>query len=308
MRRVLVPVDGTETSMSILPDARRLAGPDGTIVLVRDAGSNLYNSSTFVVGIAETQEIDDHLAVLAHGLRSEGVNAEAHTLVLVDAAEAIDTAARAYNADVIACATHGRGPLGRFIRGGVAWKALAHSPVPVLLRHVDADTPFLEEPRQRRIMVPLDGSSYAARALPLARQLAAEWDAELLLVRVIVPMPAPIGPYIPNLSEWDQPETEHEVALRYLRRMANGDPKVQIAVQVGSVCDQLMSVVKNRGITDVVMASHGRTGLSRMVLGSVADQLIHDLRCPVVVVPSLVGVAETEEESARDMDKEPVGV
>jgi nucleotide-binding universal stress UspA family protein len=98
------------------------------------------------------------------------------------------------------------------------------------------------------------------------------------------------------------------VALRYLRRMANGDPKVQIAVQVGSVCDQLMSVVKNRGITDVVMASHGRTGLSRMILGSVADGLIHDLRCPVIVVPSLVGVAETEEQPAREMGREPVGV
>jgi nucleotide-binding universal stress UspA family protein len=55
MRRVLVPIDGTERSASILPDARRLAGSDGTIILVRDAGAVAYSSTT-LVGLSEMQE------------------------------------------------------------------------------------------------------------------------------------------------------------------------------------------------------------------------------------------------------------
>jgi hypothetical protein len=56
----------------------------------------------------------------------------------------------------------------------------------------------------------------------------------------------------------------------------------------GSTADALVEVVKERSITDVVMASHGRTGLAHVMLGSVADGLIHQLRRPIVVVRALV--------------------
>ena len=104
MRRGLVPVDGTELSASILPDARRLAGADGTLILVRDAGAVTYSSTT-LVGLSEMQEAETELEALAEQLRGEGVKAEAHTLVLVNAADAIDTAATVYGADMVACAT-----------------------------------------------------------------------------------------------------------------------------------------------------------------------------------------------------------
>src|SRR5437764_251138 len=80
--------------------------------------------------------------------------------------------------DFVACATHGRSPLGRLVHGGVAWHALAHSTVPVLLRRIDEKPHYASifaEPR--KIMVPLDGSELAETALPLAAELAEEWDA-----------------------------------------------------------------------------------------------------------------------------------
>jgi nucleotide-binding universal stress UspA family protein len=298
MRRVLVPVDGTELSASILPDARRLVGPDGTIILVRDAGAVTYSSTT-LVGLSEMQEAENQLQALAEKLRGEGVNAEAHTLVLVNAADAIDTAATAYGADMVACATHGRTFMGRIIRGGVAWKALAHSPVPVLLRHVSEDEMEPVDGR-RHILVPLDGSSYSERALPLAQQLAAQWNADLLLAQVIVPPPTPTTPYTTASADWHGLPTERQAAAHYLNRLADDTPNAVTLVRVGNVVDQLMEIVETRGITDVVMASHGRTGLSRMILGSVTDELIHRLHCPVIVVPSLVGAGETEPQSDRE--------
>lgn len=298
MRRVLVPVDGTELSASILPDARRLAGADGTLILVRDAGAVTYSSTT-LVGLSEMQEAETELEALAEQLRGEGVKAEAHTLVLVNAADAIDTAATVYGADMVACATHGRTFMGRILRGGVAWKALAHSPVPILLRHV-SETQTEPADGRRHILVPLDGSTYSERALPLARQLAAEWNADLLLVQVIVPPPTPTTPYMTVSADWRGLTEERQVASRYLNRLADDAPNIQTLVRVGDVGDHLMEVVETRGITDVVMASHGRTGLSRMILGSVTDELIHRLHCPVIVVPSLVGASKTEQQSNKE--------
>jgi nucleotide-binding universal stress UspA family protein len=300
MRRILVHIDGTELSASILPDARRLAGSDGTIILVRDAGASVFSAQT-LIGFDEMQEAENGLDALAERLRNQGVNAEAHTLVLVNPADAIDTAADAYGADMVACATHGRGPMARLLHGGVAWKALAHSPVPVLLRHVSGSEPEPAEGAKRHIMVPLDGSSYSERALPLAQALAAQWNADILLVRVVVPPPAPAMPYSALPSDWEGVAGERAMACRYLSRMAGEAPNVLTLVRVGNVADYLVETVESRGITDVVMASHGRTGLSRMILGSVTDELIHRLHCPVIVVPAMVGTAMTEEQPEKDL-------
>lgn len=300
MRRVLVPIDGTALSSFILPDARRLAGPDGTIILVRDAGGTLYGSG-MLVGIAETQEAEEALEDLAEQLRSEGVDTEAHTLALVNPADAIDAAAGAYRADMIACASHGRSAIGRLLRGGVAWKALSHSPVPVLLRHMNSSEPIPFESVQRHIMVPLDGSNYSERALPLAYELAAEWDANILLIQVVAPPPTPAVPYSALPIEWEGLEDEREMASRYLSRIANGAPNVRTQIRVGAVTSQLLKAVNDQDITDVVMASHGRTGLARMIVGSVADELIHQLRCPVIVIPSMEGADHhTEEQTEKE--------
>jgi nucleotide-binding universal stress UspA family protein len=109
---------------------------------------------------------------------------------MIDPVHAIDVAARIYHADMVACATHGRGPLGRVLRGGVVWRALADSPVPVLVRHFEAPSGykpiFAPEPR---ILVPLDGSATAERALPLAQELMQEWNTSLWLVHVVSSYP-----------------------------------------------------------------------------------------------------------------------
>jgi len=55
----------------------------------------------------------------------------------------------------------------------------------------------------------------------------------------------------------------------------------------GGVVEDLIQCAKREKVTDIVMASHGRTGLSRVILGSVADELVHRLELPVIVVPSL---------------------
>jgi nucleotide-binding universal stress UspA family protein len=76
--------------------------------------------------------------------------------------------------------------------------------------------------------------------------------------------------------------------LAYLRQMADGlEGPVEVSVLAGPVVDRLVAAVDQWGISEVVMTSHGRTGLARVILGSVADGLIERLHCPIMVVPPL---------------------
>lgn len=305
MRRVLVPLDGTPLAASILPDARRLAGPDGTLILIRDATVPTRVRGVGEADIFSLEEAEEFLNATADDLRADGARVETHALVLGDVAYAIDEAAVMYRADAIACATNGRSPMGRLVRGGVTWKTLAHSAVPVLVRN---SAPGAAQPRDsssRRILVPLDGSMLTESALPLARRLARDWAASVVLARVVPLVPGyAVAPFMYTAAAPDGAAEARE-AGSYLDEVAAGMPgDVRRQVLTGVISSALIEAVTENGITDVVMASHGRTGLSRVVLGSVADDLIQHLHCPIVVVPALTAVRTTA--PAREEGLEPL--
>jgi nucleotide-binding universal stress UspA family protein len=288
MRRVLVPLDGSALAESIIRDARRLAGVDGTLVLVRDASRPSYNLDLGVAaGPLTVSNCEAYLETMARLLREQGVRVEIHTTFLNDISLAIDASAELFEVDMIACSTHGRSVVGRLVRGGAAWQALAGSKVPVLLRHGDdRPNPEFEAPQRRRIMVPLDGSEYAEKALPLAQKLALEWGAQLVLVRVMTITGSLGAPSVDYYAV--QYESEIAEGRDYLKALAATlQGEVQTKTCVGAVVDRLVEVVEAMEITDVVMASHGRTGLSRVILGSVADSLIHKVHVPIIVIPAL---------------------
>ena len=294
MRRVLVPLDGTPLAASILPDARHLAGESGELILIRDPMGSVGSRAKPASSRAEAlQEVLIDLETQAALLRDQGVAVETHALVMIDPAYAIGTATYIYGADMIACATRGRSPMGRLVRGGVAWRALADSPVPVLIRHVDTDAqsqPIV--PRSGRILVPLDGSRNAEKALPLAHELAHEWKADLWLVHVVSHFPItelPQTEIAPHAATDCQAEREVHTYLDNLAAHLSGT--VQTRVLFGSLAERLIDAARNWDVSHIVMASHGRTGLSRVVLGSVADALIQHLPYPIIVIPSHVAEA-----------------
>lgn len=305
MRRVLVPLDGSALATRILPDAERLAGKDGEIVLMHDID---HPSSAFANRANHTPNPTDaaqeYLEAQAEPLRAHGMTVEVHTVVLNDVSASIDEAARLFKADVIACATHGRTPVRRLVRGGVAWRALAHSEVPVMLRHFEDEEPADAGASlaQKRILVPLDGSRLAETALPLATQLAQEWCAPLFLIYVIPELRASSSPYgYAYVSPSDHEEEKLE-ARQYLDHVAAGlSVDVHTRIVLGGIVEGLVEQVEYLAITDVVMASHGRTGLSRVVMGSVADTLVHRLTCPIIVVPA---VASSHVETAPVLERE----
>ena len=259
MSTILVPLDETAFAESILPDAEQLASPGGAIVLVY-----------VVARSSSTSDVERYLTNEAQLLKARGFQASTKVLVGGDIPRAIDEGVTGLGAEMVAVATHGSGGRGRLARGSIAWKTLAHSPVPVVLRHgQEGRVRDLEErsPEPVKIMVPLDGSARAEQALALAARLASQWNGSLLLVQI---------------------SSDSTGGQEYLDRMAHGSAvPVKTALRHGRAGETLAQLGEEFDITHVVMTSHGRAGMSRAIAGDVAADLIERLSVPIVVIPSL---------------------
>jgi len=156
-KRVLVPLDGSELSESVLSFVTDIAGPlDMTIVLLRVlepvTPAMVEAAGGAVADDLETRRRDaaEYLAPLEIGLRARGI--ETTSVVRVGRAEdEILAAGQAEGADLIAMSTHGRSGLGRLLFGSVAEQVLRHAEVPVfLMRQVRRRTtmPYMKETRR----------------------------------------------------------------------------------------------------------------------------------------------------------------
>jgi nucleotide-binding universal stress UspA family protein len=144
----------------------------------------------------------------------------------------------------------------------------------------------------QQIMVPLDGSELAERALPCAERLGVATGATLHLVHVVElapPLTWPFAPaYLPGSVYDDVVAQETQQATAYLdkmrERVAAGGVHVRTEQMVGYAAVTLLDYERDAGIDLVVMCSHGRTGLARFALGSVAERLLHHGTAPVLLV------------------------
>lgn len=139
------------------------------------------------------------------------------------------------------------------------------------------------------IVVPLDGSDQAEQAIPWATALCRRIDAGLLLVSV-VEIPVEFGAWSAASAmavgnELDDWAAERDAYLQEVAKRASG-VRVETVSRVGSPTSEVLSTIA--GIDDplVVMTSHGRTGAGRVVMGSVANRVVRDAGCPVLVIRS----------------------
>jgi len=139
-----------------------------------------------------------------------------------------------------------------------------------------------------QILAPLDESDLAAHALPTAVRLAQAVGGRLHLVRVIDLLAhatwAPIPAFVPDaIYAHEEQETRAYLTAQQDRLAATGLP-VLTATLVGDVGAALLDYEREAQITLVVMSSHGRSGLARFALGSVAERLLRDGTAPLLLV------------------------
>lgn len=282
---ILHPTDFSDASRPAFAEALRLARAAGaTLHLLHAAELTLYGPASGALAASD----DEHraaLAALAGAARAAGV-AVATTLRSGEAvAPTIVTVAEEEGADLIVLGTHGRRGLRRFFLGSVAEEVLREAPCPVLTVPARrAEAPHAP----RAVLVPLDLSTASRQALALARRLAAEAGAVLHLLHVAETVDVP-GLY----GDVDNPllDAFPEIHARFREEMeaelaATGGPDVPVKYHLedGRPADVIVDLAAEEGIDLIVLTSHGRTGLSRFVMGSVAERVVRAAPCPVLTV------------------------
>jgi nucleotide-binding universal stress UspA family protein len=139
----------------------------------------------------------------------------------------------------------------------------------------------------KKILVPLDGSELAEKALDHAKKLVETFDAEIILFEV--------SPFLPiyGASELVTPffvdEKQKEGAERYLTNLTEDMKKrgfkVRAEVKTGlQVAAEIIDFAKENGVDLIIMCTHGRSGITRWVLGSVAHKVLTRAETPVLLV------------------------
>jgi nucleotide-binding universal stress UspA family protein len=216
----------------------------------------------------------EEVSSACRALRTAHVNA---SLELRDGkpAEEILRLARARNVDLIAMSTQGRGGLVRFIAGSVAEEVLRHTDIPMLLTRPDVPVkPW------KRIAVALDGSDRAEEILPDVVRLARTLRATVEVIEVEFPSIAGVAGEvaIPLPTVDPMPYLKGVVA----RLQSQGVEASAVALE-GSASGELLKQVRSSGAALLCMTTHGRSGLSRLLLGSVAEEIVRKAPCPVLL-------------------------
>jgi nucleotide-binding universal stress UspA family protein len=308
MTTVLVPLDGSELAERALPFAFELArATRGRLLLVRAvlAYSSETEEGTTKVPVYPRAEAE--LAAVASRLRAAGVRAEAHVALGIAAADSILAAAAEQRADLVVMSTHGRGGLGRFLYGSVADEVLRGSDVPVLLVSAGCDGAWPTDGKLR-VLVPLDGSELARRAFEPLQSLAGALPLELVLVRA-VPMPAPPLAVLGDEANFAlayplNPEADLAAARRGLEdqaaRLAGVLDVADVRVEQGRPSATIAALAREEGAHLIAMSTHGRGGLTRLVMGSVATGTLQHATVPLLLVPAGVRDAVEQDDAVDD--------
>ena len=296
--RLLVPLDTGEVAEQVLPYVRLLAkglGQPVTLVsVVADAGELNPVASAHDAAIAalidkRREYAQRYLDAIRARLEAEGVAVSTEVRV-GSVADSIVAAASALHAGLVVMATHGRVGPERWFLGSVADRVVRTAASPVLLVRPRADgvAPAVSV---REILLPLDGSPAAEAALPAATVLAQAFHVPVTLIRTL-PMPWFIvgaDPYggVDVLPPEVLGQLEDE-AKRYLEQVAAQLRTSGVATKVAFAsfrqpAQEITDLAEATSGALVVMTTHGRSGLSRTVLGSVTDRVIRSSAAPVLM-------------------------
>lgn len=286
--RILVPTDGSEVARSAARAAVALAAQfDADVHTIYVTEEEPYPFG-FDDAMAELARYGEEAAQTVTDWAAEaGVDA---TTSVIDDAESVPRAILSYTAehdiDLVVMGTHGRSGLDRVLLGSVTELTLRKSPVPVVTVHEETvlDPPF------ESILVPFDGSAGAEGALDHAIDLAQESDAAIHAINVVDHATMAGGDssstvVIDSLRE----SGERALDAAVERAVTAGVPVADSTVRVGSPFREILDYTGEHEIDCVVMGTRGRSGLDRVLLGSVTERVVRKADIPVIATKSSKG-------------------
>ena len=316
---ILVPLDGSAVAEHALPTALNLARRFGAalqVVHVKLPFSGLYEEGAWYDATADRELREDSQAYLdgvterlwnVANIPVSAVLLEGLVVGTINR-HAVDT-----GVDLVIMTTHGRGPLARFWLGSVADALIRQTSVPMLLvRPQEMDVDLTQEPPAfGRVLIPLDGSQLSEQIVEPAVVLAAATQAEVILFRVIQQLTpesyspdsgrrSGIRPALLNqLQGIDRQERER--TEEYLDQLAGRLRVRSLKVLTRAVshlrpATAILDASSSDGVGLIALATHGRGGLKRLLVGSVADKILRGATTPVLVYRPVGEVALAEEE------------
>lgn len=294
VNRVIVPLDASPEAESILPVAFDLARHSGADVLLMSVLEVPHEFAAWVdqqealdEWTQERLERDRYLQELA--TRAEDLSVETITLagspVSVIARLAADTPD-----PLLVMGSHGRSGWKRFTIGSVTFGVVHSVSCPVVVVRVSAEGAAVQPLKLDSVLVPLDGSPFSEVALDALDTTFQDGPASIHLLRVVemIVSQGRTGVILSKSTIAAYQEEIRDLAASYLMNVASrieGENKtVTWEVREGFAADEICAAAREQGVGLVVMATHGRSGFSRLMLGSVAEQVLRELQCPLMLV------------------------
>jgi nucleotide-binding universal stress UspA family protein len=294
-KHILVPLDGSKLAESALPVAAFLAktlkAPVTLLhVIEQDAPAEIHRDRH----LTDSAEAEAYLAGIAQAAfpPKTKVDWHVHTAAVADVSRSIvDHSADEFQPDLILLCAHGNGGMHDLFFGNIAQQVAAASGTPVMLiKPTESPTPF----KIKRILVPLDNESVHDEAIPISKQMAKAFKAQLDLLCVIPTlgtlsgeaaasgnlMPATTTAYLDiteeNAREHFQAHLDefHSMGLSATAEIARGDPATIIA-----------KTADNNGENLIIFGTHGRLGLDAFWNRSVTTGVARRTQIPLLLIP-----------------------
>jgi nucleotide-binding universal stress UspA family protein len=295
IRRILFPTDFSDCAEATLPHALFLAESlPAELHLLNALVLQEFGIEDPAALLVPPEEIEEKLAELslphlekvrAAGARRQLTILEAQKRGRAPGPVILDYASE-HDIDMIVMGTHGRRGLRRFFLGGVAQEVVRLAPCPVLTARDAAQTPV---DKIDRIVVPVDYSDACRTAIAWARTMAASYGADIELLHVAEPhyLPyqygaAPMTAHTTGLGE--QLQEARESLQRFAEQVPEIDETWERSVTSGRPASEIVQFTEQGRADLIVIASHGLTGVDRLLLGSTTEEVVRTSPVPVLTV------------------------
>ena len=284
-KRILIAVDESTCSEQAVRFGTGLAGRMGaTVTLVHVIEPRGFASSDLAWLLYQQRR--EHGEALLKRYADQASSMDTRLVEADSITAAIAHLAVQGGFDLMLVGTHGRSGLGRVLLGSVAEGIARRSPIPVLL--IRPETEGLEV---RKVIATTDGSLLSSDALGAARGLAQALDAQLLVLHVVpdAGLPPAVGatPIDSSAVQRDLELQGKGIVNEAIRELGYARAQPVLVHSHGrAVHEVIAQTAQDRDADLIVMGTHGRSGLDRLLLGSVAQQVMHRAHVPVLLVRS----------------------
>ncbi|MEN8614871.1 universal stress protein [Dehalogenimonas sp. THU2] len=316
-RKILVPLDGSPTAETVLPCAEEIAGRMGsqiTLLGVLDYGAVRYEHlyRCYLEGRAGALErriresggpdVTVTPLLVREKVDEDLVCEEPPGITLGHPAGDIVGAAASQGTSLILMASHGHSGLRRLALASVTDAIVRGCGLPVLIVRPESRVSEKRGEICRNIVVPLDGSAMAEKALRVVEEMADKMCGQGMKVNLIHVAPErrvattdePSPDFLEHVADpaWckagDKAELYFKQAEEYLKKAGGkleaGGVAVSHVVRIGKPDEEISRLAAETGSSMVVMTCHARTGLSRYLMGSVADRILHSVEASVLLL------------------------